>query len=368
MQFSLMAFFLVLVSHIPLHAAEQQPLVEDGVKWYDTASWEMGGRGWHEELASPYYRFPKKAQGFVPDPVWNLSQNSTGLYLRFKTNATKIMAKHKVRNALAMPHMTAVGASGLDLYNREKDGTWRWAGFSKPTTQDYTMPLLDGASEKEREYMLYLPLFNTTESLSIGVEEKFTFEPLAPPKDKPIVYYGTSITHGCSASRPGMVFTSILARKLDHPMINLGFSGNGRMELEMAELIAEIDAEVYVIDCIPNMSLAMIEEHAENHIRKYREFRPEVPIVLVEDRTLSNARLLPWWTENHTKKREAMRKVYQKLTDEGMTGLSYLRGEHLLGDDDEGTIDSSHPNDLGMVRMAESVEPYIRAAMDGNEK
>lgn len=350
---------------------EPEMVLEDGMKWFNTASWDMGGRGWDEGLVQPYYRFPEKAQQTIPGSVWYLSTHSAGLYVRFKTDATKIFARHQLRHALnSMPHMTAVGASGLDLYNREEDGKWYWAGFSKPVEQDkerphyYQLPLLEGASKKEREYMLYLPLYNMTESLWIGVPEEFELEPLPREQGKPIVYYGTSITHGCSASRPGMVFTSMLGRRLAKPMINLGFSGNGRMELEMAELIAEIDAEVFVIDCIPNMTHPMILERAEAHIRKYRELRPEVPIVLVEDRTLSNARLLPWWTENHAKKRVAMREIFAKLTDEGMSDLYYIRGEHLLGDDEEGTIDSSHPNDLGMQRMADSVEPTLREILE----
>lgn len=358
---TLISLFAISIS---VHGAEVKPTVEDGVKWYDTTQWEMGSRGWSEGMESHFCRLPDKAKGVIPDSVWNLSRQSSGLVVRFKTDAKDIFAKHKVKNALAMPHMTAVGVSGLDLYNREDDGKWYWAGFSKPTEKEYTMPLSDGMSQKEREYQLYLPLYNVTESLSIGVKEGFTFEPLPPIDKKPVVYYGTSITHGCSASRPGMAYTSMLSRTFDRPFINLGFSGSGRMEIEMADLIAEIDAEVYALDCLPNMTQAHVDTRTEPFIRRLRELRPETPILLVEDRTISNARLRPWWQENHDKKRAEYRRVYEKLRDEGMKGLSYLPADNLLGSDDEGTIDCSHPNDLGMKRMADALEPVLRKIME----
>jgi lysophospholipase L1-like esterase len=211
--------------------------------------------------------------------------------------------------------------------------------------------------------MLYLPLYNRTESLVLGVPQGSSFEALPPLDRKPIVYYGTSIAHGCSASRPGMAFPAILGRRLDYTVINFAFSGAGRMEEEMADLIQEIDAEVYVLDCLPNMTLDHVHERAEIFIRKLRQYRPNVPIILVEDRTLANAWLLPWWQKNHTNKRAAFRKVYDQLVAEGMTGLSYIEGDLLLGDDGDGTVDGSHPTDLGMVRMADAVEPYLRKAL-----
>ena len=340
---------------------------EEKISWFNTEDWGIEGRGWNEGMPTHFCRIPDKAQGVIPDPVWNLAKQSSGLVVRFKTDATKILVKHKVTGALAMPHMTAVGTSGLDLYNREDDGKWYWAGFSKPTENDYTMPILDGASRKEREYMLYLPLYNVTESLFIGVPEGFQFERIEPMTKKPIVYYGTSISHGCSSSRPGMNFVAMIGRRFDRPTINLGFSGNGRMEKEMADLIAEVDAAVYVIDCLPNMTQQHVDERTEIFIRRLRELKPDTPIVLVEDRTLSNARLLPWWEANHKNKRTAFHAVYEKLVAENMSGLSYLKGDTLLGTDEEGTIDGSHPNDLGMFRMAESLEPVLREALKDAE-
>lgn len=354
----------ILANTIPAeNVVTPAPTVQEGIAWFDTTAWGIEGKGW-EKTHTHFTRLPDSAQGVVPDPVWNLSLQSAGLVVRFKTDAPEVHARHTVSGNLTMPHMTTVGSSGLDLYAKDEKGVWRWAGFSKPDAKEYNQALLKGASPELREYLLYLPLYNKTESLWVGVPEGCFFETMPPSEVKPIVYYGTSIAHGCSASRPGMAFPAILGRRLHRPVINLGFSGNGRMEAEMADLIAEIDAAVYAVDCLPNMTYDHVVERAETFIRKLRAARPDRPIVLVEDRTLSNARLLPWWQENHKKKREAFRTVYEKLTAEGMTGLSYLEGEHLLGDDDEGTVDSSHPTDLGMVRMADAVEPFLWEALE----
>ncbi len=343
------------------------PVTEDKIDWYDTAQWEVEGKGWPDTVTH-YARIPERAKGVIPDSVWNLSLQSSGLLVRFKTDADTIRARHKVTGNLTMPHMTTVGSSGLDLYAKDEKGQWRWAGFSKPDAQEYDQALLSGASKAMREYAMYLPLYNRTESLVIGVPEGSHFEALPPLAKKPILYYGTSIAHGCSASRPGMAVPAILGRRLDYTVINFAFSGSGRMEEEMADLIGEIDAEVFVLDCLPNMTLDHVNDRTEIFVRKLRELHPDTPIIFVEDRTLSNAWLLPWWQENHAKKRASYRKTYDKLVAEGMTGLSYVEGEHLLGDDGDGTVDGSHPTDLGMVRMADFVEPYLRKALDSIKK
>src|SRR5205085_52806 len=144
-----------------------------------------------------------------------------------------------------------------------------------------------------REYAAYLPLYNGVENLSIGVSPGAKFEPLAPRSEKPIVFYGTSITHGASASRPGMAHPAILGRRFDRPVINLGFSGNGRMDAAVGELLVKIDAAVYVIDCLPNMGANDVRQKCPPLVKLLREARPQTPIVLVEDRRNANTWILP---------------------------------------------------------------------------
>ena len=220
--------------------------------------------------------------------------------------------------------------------------------------------MIDGIEPGQREYMLYLPLYNGVKSLEIGLPPQAAMKPLAPRGSRPIVFYGTSITHGGCASRPGMAYPAILGRRLDQPTINLGFSGNGTMDLELADLLGELDAGVYVIDCLPNMNAAAVAERTEPLVRRLRSARPNAPIVLVDDRTFANAPLLPAHRRHHAASRAALKGAFQRLQAAGLKGLVYVERENLLDDDGEATVDSSHPTDLGMSRIADAMEPVLR--------
>ncbi|MGH7958336.1 MAG: SGNH/GDSL hydrolase family protein, partial [Opitutaceae bacterium] len=209
----------------------------------------------------------------------------------------------------------------------------------------------------------YLPLNNGVENLSVGVPPNSRFEPLAPRNAKPVVFYGTSITHGASASRPGMVHTAILGRRFDRPVVNLGFAGNGRMHAAVGELLIKIDAAVYVIDCLPNMAAANVREKCIPLVKQLRAARPDTPIVLVEDRRNTNSWILPARDKHHTDNHAALRECFAALQKEGVKGLHYLKGDDLLGHDAEAATDGSHPSDLGFVRQADLFEPVLRAAL-----
>jgi hypothetical protein len=255
--------------------------------------------------------------------------------------------------------------SGLDLYVRH-EGQWRWLACGRPAAQTNTARLVSGLPAGQREYLLYLPLYNGVSSVEIGLPKAATLAkpPLRTPRyAKPIVFWGTSITQGGCASRPGMVHTAILGRRLERPVVNLGFSGNGQMEPEVAQLIAEIDAAAYVIDCLPNLGAAEVAERTEPLVRILRKAHAETPIVLVEDRSYSDSFLVASKRERNQSSRAALRKAFENLQKDGVKELFYLEGERLLGDDNEGTVDSSHPTDLGFVRQADAFEPALRKAL-----
>ena len=362
----LLSAAILLPAAIPLRAADAAKEDASPITWHDAAQWKPGGRAW-DDTPTPFSRLPQRAQGKVTKAVWRLSRDSAGLVFYFRTNAPKIHTRHAVASdRLAMPHMTATGASGLDLYARDAAGAWRWAGATRPKDKLHEQAILSGATPEMRDYMLYLPLYNGTASLEIGVPGGCVLEPLAPPAAKPVVYYGTSIAQGCSASRPGMAVPAILGRKLGLPVINLGFSGSGKMEPAMAELVAELDAAVFVLDCLPNMSSLPAPEiikRTENCIRVIRKKHPATPILLMEDRGYTNAWIVPGLLRKNETARAALRSVYEKLTAEGMAGITYVPGALLLGDDDEATIDGSHPTDLGLQRQAETLLPLLRQAL-----
>jgi hypothetical protein len=343
-------------------AAKPLPLA-----WHDVTTWGVEGRAFGDlERKRWFDRFPASADGQVTPAVWNLSRDSAGMMVRFKTDSSYIWADYTLfRERINGVNMTPIGASGLDLYARDDAGKWRWVGVARPEKKEVRVELANTLKPGLREYAIYLPLYNGVEKLSIGVAPSAAFEPLAPRTDKPIVFYGTSITHGASASRPGMVHTAILGRRFDRSVINLGFSGNGRMDAAVGDLLIKIDAAIYVIDCLPNMGAAAVREKCIPLVNQLRAARPATPIVLVEDRRYTNSWIQPKRDQDHSDNHAALREAYEKLKAAGVTGLFYIGGDDLLGADGEGATDGSHPNDLGFVRQADVMEPILRAALAG---
>jgi lysophospholipase L1-like esterase len=344
-----------------------EPKIEGDMAWYNVPDWGVEGRGW-DQTERYFDRLPAKAKGMVRGAVWNLSRHSAGMCVRFNTDATTISVRYALLSGgLAMPHMPATGVSGVDLYAQDDEGRWGWVAVARPTAQTVKSQLASDLAPGLRQYMIYLPLYNGVESLEIGVPADAAFEAIRPRTAKPIVYYGTSIAHGACASRPGMAFPSILGRRLNVPVINLGFSGNGRMEAEVGALLAELDAAVYCIDCLPNMQGPQVAERAEPLVRLLRQARPKTPIVLIEDRTYTNTPFFPSKRERHNGSRAALKNAYDRLTADGVKGLHYVEGEHLLGTDGEAATDGSHPSDLGMMRMADSLEPILRPLVETDQ-
>jgi hypothetical protein len=347
--------------------AQQIAPAQPALRWHDAKDFGVEGKGW-TDTKNFYDRLPAKAETIVRAPIWRLSQHSAGMSVRFVTDADAIHARWKLRSAsLALAHMAASGVSGVDLYVKE-NGAWRWIGIGeaeKSSINEYK--LISNITPQKREYQLYLPLYNGVESVEIGLPEKAAIEKAAPysiDKAKPIVFYGTSIVQGAVASRPGMAYPSILGRRLSRPIINLGFSGNGRMEPETVELVAEIDAAIYVVDCLPNLSTgAEVAERTPKLVEILRKKRPETPIVLIENLNYPNAMFEQIKQQKYQDKNKALRRVYQNLIQSGVKNIRYVRGENLIGADGEATVDGIHPTDLGFMRIADVLEPILKKAL-----
>ncbi len=337
------------------------PKLEDGTAWYDPRDWGVLGKGW-TDTEHYYDRLPAKAKGVVREPVWRQSLDSAGLRVLFETDASEISVRYKLRfGKLALPAMPASGVSGVDLYAKDEKGRWRWLAVTRPKSlPTVAAKMASGIAPGRREYLMYLPLYNGVDSMEIGLPESASLAPGKPRSEKPIVFYGTSINQGGCASRPGMAYTAILGRRLDRPFLNLGVGGCGTMDPEMGDLLAELDAAVYVVDCLPNMSTRQVAERTEPLVRRLRRSRPDTPIVLVEGRSYSNTPFLPARQRSHAASYAALRGAYERLTAAGVKRLHYVHGKHLLGDDGDGTVDGSHPNDLGMSRLADALEPVLR--------
>lgn len=332
------------------------------------------GQAWPAELKNPYDRLPARAEKQVRDVVWNLSTQSAGLMIRFRANASNIKIRYTVGGKHALPHMPATGVSGVDLYAISSDGDWRWCAgkyaFGDTITYDFkNLSPNDSYHQHGREYRLFLPLYNSVKWLEIGTPAGTEFVPLPVRPDKPIVIYGTSIAQGACASRPGMAWTSILGRKMDRPLINLGFSGNGRLEPEVVDMIREIDAKVYVLDCLPNLTirpdskLALTAEEVKkrviNTVTALRQKRPDVPIVLAEHAGYAEEDINPQSKHYYAEINGVLKDAFATLKSQGFQNL-YLIPKDDFGQTYESTVDGTHQSDLGMLQYATGYEKQLR--------
>jgi len=354
-----------LLAQTPAPAPKPKgPVVPADAQWHDVTTWGVEGRGWEGQERKRWYdRLPAKAEKTVTPAVWGLSRDSAGMMVRFKTDAKAIFARYDLSKAeLAKVAMPATGVSGLDLYARDEKGQWRWVYCTKPDKQHVEQVIVSDLAPGEHEFAAYLPLYNGIEKLEIGVPAGAKFEGLKP-REKPIVFYGTSITHGANASRPGMVHTAILGRHLDRPVINIGFSGNGRMDAAVGDLINELDAAAIVIDCLPNMGPADVTAKCVPLVKQLRSKHATTPIILVEDRRFTNSWITPNKAKFHDDNHAALKAAYEQLKAEKVANLHYIGGDALYGTDAEGSNDASHGTDLGFLRQAEIFEPVLRAAL-----
>jgi len=351
----------------PLDASRGAPSADGATFWFNALDLGLEGQGW-TQLEHPYDRLPAAAKGVVPEPVWSLGHDTAGLCVRFVTDSRSVSARWSLRSQdLAMAHMPATGVSGLDLYARRTDGSWGWAGQGRPSVATGNeQVLVSGVPEGAHEYLLYLPLYNGAESLEIGVQAGASISkaPAYPPeRAKAVLVWGTSIVQGGCASRPGMAYPAILARRFDRPFINLGFSGNGRMDPPVTYLIAQLDVAAYVIDCGPNLSPELVTERTEPLVRVLRAAHADTPIVLVECVPYEHSWFVAAAQASYEGKNAALKAAFDRLAAEGVPGLYYVPCDGMFGDDNESTVDGTHPTDVGFLRMADTIEPVLRKAL-----
>lgn len=340
------------------------------IKYTDANELPLYGKA-VQETSGRYTRFPAAYEAESRKALWDLSLNSAGLYIRFRSDAPEIHAKWVNKN-FQMPHMTEVGIGGLDLYTLTQDG-WRFvgAGFTWKKGTHHERKIVSNMKPQMREYMLYLPLYDSIDSLYVGVPDGSVIEAPAvarPTVTKPVVMYGTSILQGGCATRAGMAHTAIISRKLDREVINLGFSGNAHLDPEVARLMAAVeDPGVFVLDFVPNCAAERINEKGEAFFRILREAHPNVPIVFVENPFFPHA-IVDEKTKSDIKANNgALKNLYLKMKKEGQKKLYYITNEGMTGDDGESFVDGVHLTDLGMLRYAEHVLPTIKKALKDNK-
>ena len=326
----------------------------NNIKYYGEESFLLEGTFIHDSLKENRYdRLPASYKEIVREPVWDLSKHSSGLSIRFLSNSSVITAKWEVLNNFSMDHMPDTGIKGVDLYFKDND-EWQYINTGVPVGLNNEYKLVENMNNELREYKVFLPLYDGIKNIEIGVDSLSYVKKPMSNKKKPIVFYGTSITQGACASRPGMAHTNIISRQLDRDVINFGFSGNGRMEQPIANLISDSNPIFYVIECMPNMYPPdLVSSNTIPLIDTIRAKDFDTPIILVDLFTSPITALDKNAIRGTSEMNNALKTQYDKMINNGYNNIIYLETQSALGNDFEGTVDAVHFTDLGFIRYSD---------------
>jgi len=328
---------------------------------------QVAGLPWLAENRGKFLRLPERAKGQVRPPIWWLAQMPSGGQIRFRSDTTSMQLRVSHSEHVHMWNMARVGHSGIDVYVGGP-GRQRYWVSTTPLGDDptYECDLFAGLTPEVREYTLYLPTYNDLTSLQIELSPGAQVLPPTPfALPKPVVFYGSSITQGACATRPGNGYVNTLGRLLNVEVVNEGYSGNGLGEPEMAALLAELDPACYVLDFHCNVETP--EELAEVYYPFYRTLReahPDVPIVMVSMLELPQELYRPEVRAKRLGQTRVILEAYRRGIREGDDRLTFVDGAWLLDAQTEGAyVDGVHPTDLGFALMARRLEPVLRSVL-----
>ncbi|MEM8862746.1 MAG: SGNH/GDSL hydrolase family protein [Chloroflexota bacterium] len=309
-----------------------------------------------------YRRLPLKGSQTLPESVDKLAYNTAGGQISFQTDSLYVAIRVELAGLADMNHMPATGQCGFDLYV----GSPLAQRFYDVTAYDHTqtmyeMLLFEHSDKEVRNFTINFPLYQGVNQVQIGLEPDANLTPPIPWSDNgKLVFYGTSITQGGCASRPGMAHLNILSRALNLEIVNLGFSGAGRGEPEVIRMMAEVpDPQLFVLDYESN-SGGNLPDTLAPAIRILRDKHATVPIMIISRIAFAGDAFYDDWWEALESGRDMQAALVNELREAGDSEIYFVDGSKLLGADfDECTVDGFHPNDLGFMRMAKRLEQEI---------
>ena len=333
-------------------AAEPSPLEIS----FPSPQLTVSGLPWFEENHHGLSRLPLRLKDTFRPVVWNLAQHTSGVRLRFRTNALSVQVLATSGKGQS-PHMTSVMKNGLDFYVNGLYKGSTWPNAAGKINKKFSV---FATTREFRDITIYLPLYSpiTVEKLVFPAGTE-----LRPPtpfaRKKPIVYYGSSITQGGCASNPGLSCQAILGRRLNLDFVNLGFSGNGIGEIEVARAVAEIDAAAFVLDYWANPDPATYKRTLPPFVRTLREKHPETPILITS----------PFYNPGRERVQREKRRTTRDFVDSrraaGDTNIHYVEGLDMISENTAwGLVDGRHANSLGFYLCANGLEPHLRRVLN----
>lgn len=316
------------------------------------------GLHWFEEDKPAVRRLPARMKDHVREAVWNLAQQPAGGRIRFSTDSEHVGIRAKVPDNAVMNHITRIGQSGFDVYADS-----RFMGSVSPDEHGaISAEWRVGASRKMRNIEISMPLYKPVTIESVGIDDGASIKEPRPYRlPLPIVYYGTSITQGGCASTPGTTYQSFISRWLDLDFVNLGFSGNGWGEPELAAIVSQIPACCYVIDFWANVPGDQYGARLPGFVGPIRENHPETPVVVVS----------PFFYaqdandgSNHDRQRKDAEEFVKEQQKQGDRNIHLLDGWKLISRDETyGEVDGVHPNSLGFYLIAKGFTPFLKRVL-----
>ncbi len=331
----------------------------EGIKFYDAENAPFKIYGIFKE-GGRFRRMPEAVARTVSEGVYLIHSNTAGGRVRFVTDSRYVAISAKIDNPRRISHFSLAGTTGFDIYSENN--------FMGTVIPQYDVTdSLEGIVRLEKRgkqlITINLPLYTDVIKLYIGLEENASIEEAAPyANDKPVLFYGSSITHGGCASRAGMSYENILSRWLNLDYVNLGFSGNAKGEDEMAEYISKLDMSMFVLDYDYNAPTA--EHLAKTHEKLFlavRKLHPTVPIIIMSKPKY-------YLNSDDEKRLEIIKKTYKNAINKGDDNVYMIDNKALTalcGSD--GTVEGIHPNDYGFVSIANAISNVIKEIFKENE-
>lgn len=320
----------------------------------------VSGLGWWKEQAK-LQRLPDRLKAEMPSKVWKLSMAPAGVRLRFRTDTINLGISATTGTYKLAPS-PPIALIGMDVYS---DG--RYLGSALP---DDKMVLEKkfalGAEKAMHDVEIYLPIGAPTVVKEITLDLGAKLEAgSAYSQEKPIVYYGSSITQGAQSSNPGVAFPCFIGRWLNMDFVNLGFSGNGLGEPALASAVAEIDASVYVVDYWANPPPEVYEKTFPEFIAIIRAKHTETPIVVTGPYYNPSEVFGSRMGQYQLEKRKLIPRLVQEKQKAGDKNIHYVDGFDLISPEQADALsDARHANSYGMFLYARGLEPMLRKVLN----